>query len=304
LNLYRSSCVILVIVPWLFGACGSEDPGREPSNAGSSGAGRGGGAGTGGGQPTSGGAAGEPASGDAGDGGVDGVGGAAGEPATNGGQGGDSAGQAGAGNAAGEAGAPSVLEPLLPWKEGYSWTYEVNEGGTISTKTTTVGPLELVGGSGPSKTLMANRVVTAKGTNGNDETRSWQAVMGDRVLRYREQSFSAATGDLQQEEHWDPYKIHIDGTPSRTVTGAAWTESYDETKLPVGMAPVTAPVNDGWTCLAEAESITVPAGTFTTVVFKKTSQTGVSKTYNYARGVGKVKEVGAQVEQLVSYDVE
>jgi hypothetical protein len=197
-----------------------------------------------------------------------------------------------------------VLASLLPWKEGNTWTYEVTEGGVVSTKTTTVHALEMVGGSGPAKTLMANRVVTAKGANGNDETRSWQAVVGDRVVRYREQSFSAATGDLQQEEHWDPYKIHIDGGAARIVPGATWTETYDETKLPVGMAPVTAPVEDDWRCVADAESITVPAGTFTTVVFQKTSAAGASKTYYYARGVGKVKEVGVQVEQLVSYDVE
>lgn len=251
-----------------------------------------------------GGAAGDT-SGDAGEDGFGGAGGGAGEPATSGGQGGDASGQAGAGgNAAGEAGAPSVVEALLPWKEGYSWTYEVNDGGTLSTKVTTVGPLEMVGGSGPSKTLMANRVITKKGASGNDETRSWQAAAGDRVLRYREQSFSAATGDLKQEEHWDPHKIHIDGTPARLIAGAAWTESYDETKLPVGMTPVTTQVEDDWICLAEAESVTVPAGTFTTVVFRKTSQSGATKTYYYARGVGKVKEVGAQVEQLVSYDVE
>lgn len=294
------------MIPSLFAACGSEDPSKQPSNAGSGGAGSGGGAGRGGSDAMPGGAAGEPAApGNAGEGGRDGASGAGGEPQASGGQAGGGSARAGAaGSSAGEAGAPSELDQLLPWKEGNTWTYEVNEGGTLSTKTTTVGPLELVGGSGPFKTLMANRVVTAKGTNGNDETRSWQAVSGDRVLRYREQSFSAASGDLQQEEHWDPYKIHIDGSPARVVTGATWTESYEETKLPVGMAPATTSVEEAWRCVAEAQSITVPAGTFTTVVFQKTNETGVSKTYYYARGVGKVKEVGAQVEQLVSYDVD
>lgn len=191
-------------------------------------------------------------------------------------------------------------ESFLPWQEGNSWTYQVTDDGQTFSKVTTVGPVETVGGAGPNKAERANRVVTEKG---DDQTLSWQVAEGDRVLRYREQSFSVSTGDLALEEHWDPYKIHFDGSPEHTRSGASWLESYDETKLPVGGMPQTASVNDRWTILSVDQSVTVPAGTFRTVVVQKVSSSGSIKTYYYARGVGKVKEEGSQVEELSSYEV-
>ena len=50
--------------------------------------------------------------------------------------------------------------------------------------------------------------------------------------------------------------------------------------------------------------VTVPAGTFTAVYIQKVSATGGSaKTYWYVPGVGKVKELGGQLEELVSYSL-
>lgn len=214
-------------------------------------------------------------------------------------------GTGGSGGGSPDAGEPplsdaGLLESFLPWRVGNSWTYQVTADGQTFTKVTTVGALETVGGEGPHKAERANRVVTEKG---DDQTISWQVAEGDRVLRYREQSFSASTGDLAQEEHWDPYKIHFDGSAEHTSTGASWLESYDETKLPVGGTPQAASVNDRWTVLSVDQSVTVPAGTFRTVVVQKVSSSSSVKTYYYARGVGKVKEEGSQVEELSSYEV-
>ncbi len=78
--------------------------------------------------------------------------------------------------------------PLLPWTVGNSWTYRVTEDSTVTTKRTSVGAPELVGGSGPNKDKMANLVITHKDDTGDgvdlDETRSWQALEGERVVRY------------------------------------------------------------------------------------------------------------------------
>ena len=99
---------------------------------------------------------------------------------------------------------------MLPWKTGNTWTYQVNDEGVMSGKITTIGDQELVAGTGPNKDVMAYKVVTQKGQM--DQTVSWQAPVGDGVIRYREQSFSASTGALELEEHWDPHKLHIDGS--------------------------------------------------------------------------------------------
>jgi hypothetical protein len=197
--------------------------------------------------------------------------------------------------------------PLLPFKVGYSWTYQVTQNGVTTLKTTTIGELEKVGGTGPNKDLMAYHVTTAKGADAKDKTESWQAPDPDnaeRILRYREQSYGAMSGLLQLEEHWDPAKLHIDGSPDRTVAEATWLESYSETKLEVGIAPTTHDVRDRWTVLADDEAVEVPAGKFENVIHLQKAGGGSTKEYWYARGVGKVKETGSQTEELTEYSVE
>jgi hypothetical protein len=189
---------------------------------------------------------------------------------------------------------------MLPWKTGNTWTYAVNDEGVVSMKETVVGAMELVGGTGPNKDVMAYKVVTHKG--GMDETRSWQAPMGDGVIRYREQAFSASTGELELEEHWDPHKLHIDGSAEHRAGGASWLEIYQETKLPVGMASSTHEAHDLWMVMSACESVTVPAGTFKAVYIQKVSGNSAKK-YWYVPGVGKVKESGGQLEELVSYSL-
>jgi hypothetical protein len=79
---------------------------------------------------------------------------------------------------------PSGTSAFLPWAEGNSWSYQVTEGQVASTKITTIGPLEAVGGEGPNRQIQAHRVTTSKGAAGTDQTVSWQAQQGERVLRY------------------------------------------------------------------------------------------------------------------------
>ncbi len=203
---------------------------------------------------------------------------------------------------AGGPGGGSSTETLLPWKTGNRWTYQVTEDGEVSTKETTVGDEEPVGGSGPSSGLTAFKVVTKK-KDGADQTVSWQAVDGDRVVRYREQSFSAGTSTLELEEHWDPHKLHIDWSPEHTEVGATWLEEYEETKLPVGDTASTSSRRDRWTVLANDEELTVGAGTFQNVVVFQKVGGDTPKTYYYARGVGKLKETGGQTEELVDYEL-
>jgi len=217
---------------------------------------------------------------------------------------GNSSGVTGGGGSSGSP--PMSLGPLLPWAVGNSWTYRVTEDGVVTTKQTTVGELEPVGGVGPNKDKMANLVVTKKNDTGTaadlDETRSWQVLDGDRVVRYREQSFSRSTKELELEEYWEPHKLHVDSSPEHVVVGVNWLESYTETKLPVGGEPATGSPRDRWFVDA-IESVTVPAGTFEAVKLRKVSATSAMKTYWYVPNVGKVKETGGQTEELTEYHV-
>jgi hypothetical protein len=206
--------------------------------------------------------------------------------------------------AGGTGGGAIVGEPFLPLAEGNRWVYTVTDDAVVTEKTTTVGALEPVGGSGPHAAEMAFKIVTSKGATGTDETISWQAHSGARSVRYREQAFGATTGMLTLEEHWSPPKLRVDQSEENTTPGASWLEVTNETKLPVGGQPVTSPVNDRWTVVADDVTLTVPAGTFENVLHvQKAGATSSFKEYWWARGVGKLKETGSQTEELVSYEV-
>jgi hypothetical protein len=174
----------------------------------------------------------------------------------------------------GAPGAP--VGRLLPWKAGNRWVYRVTENGVVSMKTTVVEAAEPVGGSGPHKDVMANKVVTSKGTN--DRTVSWQAERGDAVVRYREQAFRARDGSLELEEHWSPHKLHIAWDAERVRAGGSWLEVYEETKLLPDGTPRTSTVRDRWTVMATDEAVTVPAGTFRAVVLYKAGGCGQGRT--------------------------
>jgi hypothetical protein len=191
---------------------------------------------------------------------------------------------------------------LLPWKVGNTWTYQVTADGEVSTKINTVGGLEKVGGVGPNQGKDANHVTTMK-KDGTDKTESWQVLDGTRVIRYREISYSASTGQPKLEEHWDPSKLHIDWTPEKMKKGYSWVEQYTETKLPQdgSVAPPPQDTADAWTVEEVGATVTVPAGTFTNAVMLSKAGGASLKTYWYVPNVGKVKETGGQTEELVTF---
>lgn len=191
---------------------------------------------------------------------------------------------------------------LLPLAAGNRWTYTVTEGTDVETKVQEVFDLEPVGGSGPHADVLAYRVSTTRGADGTNETVSHQAAVGSRVVRYREQAFNATTGDLDIEEHWDPYKLRVEQAEEFLEEGASFLETYDETKLVPGEELTTATRHDRWTVLAARETVTVPAGTFEALKINRVSQ-GSTKTYWFAENIGKVKEEGGQLEELESYEV-
>jgi hypothetical protein len=214
------------------------------------------------------------------------------------------AGEGSEGQGGGSSG-PLPEGPLLPWAVGNSWTYQVTKGTTVSTKTTTIGDLEAVGGDGPNAELMAYHVTTGKGDS--DHTESWQAPSPDnpeRVVRYREQSFSATTGELATDTYWDPEKLHVDGSAERTIKAANWLESYAETKLTVGLTPTSHDVRERWMVLDDDETLTVPFGTFEHTIHFQKIGSSTSKEYWYLRGVGKLKETGSQTEELTDYHLQ
>jgi hypothetical protein len=123
-------------------------------------------------------------------------------------------------------------------------------------------------------------------------------------VRYREISYRAGSTVSNGEEHWDPYKLRIDNSAEHTAADASWDETYSETKIANGV-PVTAARKDGWT----VDGVDVPCGPvqgrmLSCIKLSKSADGADSgKTYWYARCVGKVREMGTQVEELTDYEL-
>jgi hypothetical protein len=184
---------------------------------------------------------------------------------------------------------------------GASWTYEVDDGGGIETKTQSVGALEDVGGSKAG--TMAFRLTTERATG---DVISWQEDTGSGILRHREQDNAGST---TTDEFYAPYKTRLDESDAHVVQGATWSEDYTETVTSDdGTGPVTDTnmKTDTWVVEAVDEVVSVPAGDFCTLRVKRTSTSdaggGSVKRYWFARDVGKVREEGgSQIEELTAY---
>lgn len=281
--------LVIGLVFWT-GACANDDPGSSSDHGSGSATGSGTGATSGGtGSGTSPGASG-PAS-------------SSGAPTGSAGSG-----APGVGSEPGSAPAAEPCDgPLLPMAAGNRWTYRVTDSNGTSMKTSTVMGLEPVGGTGPNAALMAFRVVTQKvSAAGMDMTESWQGVLEDgSVVRYRELGYQAGGTVSNGEDFWDPYKLRVDESPDRLAEGAAWQEMYMETKVQMGM-PTEAPRSDGWA----VDAVDVPCGPVSGLMHsciqirKTVDGAATGKTYLFARCVGKVREQGTQLEELVEYSVD
>lgn len=195
---------------------------------------------------------------------------------------------------------PQTTGPYLPWQEGNRWTYQITDNGKVSSKVVTVGAAEPVGGTGPNAAVMANKVVTV--TLPDAQSLTWQAPVGTLMVRYREQSLVVDTGAVGEETHWMPHRVYLDQSAAHVKRGAAWVVSHEEIRVKTDKPPVTTTEQETWTVIADDDPVTVPAGAFRALVVQKTGG-GNAKTYWFARGIGKVKELGGQLEELVSYQL-
>ena len=217
-----------------------------------------------------------------------------------------------------DAGVMGGTGALLPLTVGNSWVYQVTKtDGTLSTKVSSIAANEAVGGDGPYKDVVAFRFVNGDKVDDPNGDPSWQAMDGDRVVRYRELSVGQSSGNLKHENTWDPPRLRIDGSPEHVVTGANWEETYVETDHDIDtdadggtFTPdggiVMADVHELWSVVSENEIVKVPAGEFNALVVRRVlTPSGSIKNYWFSRGVGKVKETDETggTEELVSYSV-
>ncbi len=192
---------------------------------------------------------------------------------------------------------PVVIDPgdgdLYPLAVGNRWTFRVTDSsGVVSTKTQEITGTTMTS-DGKTAFVTLTRRAEDKGT------RSVQGYEDERMVRYSEQTLQGDS--VIFDYRFDPPGLRIHS--GQRDVGATYSDSHDKLKLDVNgdVLEVESKVH---TFTVEAvETIQVPAGDFECVRISRASETTTDKIYWYAPGVGKVKEIGGQTEELASVDV-
>lgn len=191
-----------------------------------------------------------------------------------------------------------LAERYLPLVVGASWTYDTSDmGSPVVPKTTTFEAYELVGDRKPD--VMAFRQRTEKVAG---HAISWHSDDCIAVTRHREQTFDGA-GTLVTDQFYIPGKLRVDERPEHVTLGASWSTAYTEVEVDPINGTTTRSKDETWVVEGVDESVTVPAGTFSALRVRKTTSGNADKTYWFVKGVGKVKEMGEQVEDLTAYTI-
>jgi hypothetical protein len=190
--------------------------------------------------------------------------------------------------------APQSLWPLT---SGSKWTYRITEDmrGVFDKTVEVIGPQTV-----PDTTMTA---IAVRSIQPHLEERSWQVQLDSGlVVRLREEDIKSGT--IARVTTWSPATVKSVAVAHEQ--GWSYSSSIREvTRLDDG----TEEAKDKtyvWTVKAVNETVTVPAGTFTNAIRIERDQPdkdGKLRTYWLVPGIGKVKEDGERLEELVSHDI-
>ncbi|MFY0574568.1 hypothetical protein ACN28S_09610 [Cystobacter fuscus] len=197
----------------------------------------------------------------------------------------------------GEDGQPA-LTTLWPLTQGSTWTYRIQDPskGTFEKRVEVLGEQVV-----PETTMKAIAVLS---TQPNKEEMSWQLELDGTVVRLREED--RKQGKVSQVTTWNPATVKALSKPR----ALDWSYTSDIREL--------TRANDGtledkdktyvWRVVGVNETVTTPAGTFTNAIRLERKRGDKVKpdddrTYWLVPGIGKVKEDGERLEELVSFDI-
>lgn len=204
----------------------------------------------------------------------------------------------GGGGADGGGSSPCGFEDrYLPYQVGYSWGYQVTDlgSGERSDKNQEIMPEVDDPELGP---VLVQRTEKSTGA-----TVSYLVREDAAVIRLRQEDYDELDM-LQRTTDYDPGQTRLDESSEHLAEGAMWDTPYavtvyDETGTLVG----TTDRIDSWEILGTGVECESPLGTFECLHVRRIRTVGgiADKQYWFARGVGKVKELGSnQLEELVS----
>jgi hypothetical protein len=195
-----------------------------------------------------------------------------------------------------DAGTPPPPPSLWPLTQGSSWTYRITDPvrGTFEKRVEVLGEQTV-----PETNMTATAVLS---TQPHLRELSWQLDVNGVVVRLREEdrkgdllarvmTWSPATVKALAREQ--PVEWRFESTVRElTRYGDGSTEEKEKVYV--------------WRVAAVNETVTTPAGTFTNAIRlerERGDKENRERTYWLVPGIGKVKEDGERLEELISYDV-
>jgi hypothetical protein len=182
---------------------------------------------------------------------------------------------------------PDEGKSIFPVAVGNVWTYRIRDSsGDVSSKTQTVT------GTDPEGFVFET-------VRGDVVTTSVQRIdEEERLVRVREES--TKVGVLTERLIFTPHDIRVD--LDDIELGTTYSQTYLEDHDPIdGTADVEK--TQTFTVDSVDDPVTVPAGNYRAIKVVRTTMGGSAKTYWFAKGVGKIKETGGQLEELVSAEL-
>ncbi len=182
---------------------------------------------------------------------------------------------------------PDAGESLFPVAVGNRWEYRVEDStGDVTAKVQTITSTRADG-------------FLFQTVRGDRETFSVQRIDAEgRLIRVSE--YSTKIGVVVERITFVPYDVRVD--VDEIEVGAKYTQTYLEDHDPLDGFPDVEKTQT-FTVESIDDPVSVPAGSFRAIRIRRTTAGGPAKTYWFAKGVGKLKEAGGQLEELVSSEV-
>jgi hypothetical protein len=181
----------------------------------------------------------------------------------------------------------------LPLAVGAVWRYRFTGPLETTEQVVTVEGTEPV----VDTAITAYRVVTRKAYGA--QLIAWLEDRGDQIVRHRELAIDG-DGDTYGDERFTPGRPLLDENPGHLDAGSTWKTHFTDTITDSGGTYQDCKT-DHFEVASSDMVVTVPAGTFHTMELVRTDN---GDTIWYARGIGRVKQVGATTRfELLSYQL-
>ena len=192
-----------------------------------------------------------------------------------------------------DSGTNMMATSFIPMAVGNRWTFRVTSSSNVeSNKVQTV--TEEITVDGETAFVFETERANDRGT------RSIQRLVDNKLIRLSEETLKA--GSVTARYNFSPVGLRIDG--NQVSTGDIYMDTHDKQELDAqGQVIATETKVHTFEIESEKELVTVPAGEFEAIRVRRDRDGGPTKTYWYVPGLGKVKEIGGQTEELVKAEL-